>query len=381
MFRVLLSAVMTGMLTAGAVALYAWCVRPSLASHRARPLAFVLTALAAATVPLTMALAIVVPTSPLPMVIAFVVLWMAWIRPAVIVRITGGPRALPDAVLPLWARSVRIEELLDVGALDEAAREVDAAAAERTAATDRLIGLLRRRVAEEEGRRAGHRISSRATTRELADEWRSVLAGPAGRARPPAQVLVGLAAIIGFTSTLSGYRACVAVEAMIITGPGPVAGGTLPLGEALPSQIEDGAVLLFDDTFGLDAAAESRSDPDARRQLVEAGFVSSRVRDWTAADGMLIQADVFEFADAEGALAFQHAVNRYACQFATHAFRAPLGGIGLQVRRAAGDPIEEQVSWVVGSRRYLVSHRAEEVPDDHARIMRLFRRAEAGSRS
>lgn len=129
----------------------------------------------------------------------------------------------------------------------------------------------------------------------------------------------------------------------------------LPATGELVSQPEAGATLISDQVMDLEAAAESRHDPDTREQLVEAGFLTATSRDWLAADGRHIGADIFVFRDEVGALRFHRTVNRYACQFSNEAFEGPLHGIGLEVRWSRGDPILEQISWVNGDRRYIVS--------------------------
>ena len=95
------------------------------------------------------------------------------------------------------------------------------------------------------------------------------------------------------------------------------------------------------------------------------------MRYWYAADGRGIQANVFEFGSPEGAAAYQAQVNRHACLFSNDAFEAPMGGVGLQVRYATGDPLVEQVSWVAGNRRYLFSVTELAPPSNHRRILAI----------
>lgn len=170
-------------------------------------------------------------------------------------------------------------------------------------------------------------------------------------------------------------RACIEVESLLPERPAAVIGRVPALTEGLLTDPEPGALMLISHAVDLDAAAVSRHDPDSRRHLVEAGFQGGIVREWEAADGRRIHADVFEFADPAGALRFQAAVNRYACGFANEAFGTLRQGIGLQVRWSTGDPIEEQVSWVSGSRRYLVSVGHTDPPTDHARVLAIAERA------
>jgi len=57
----------------------------------------------------------------------------------------------------------------------------------------------------------------------------------------------------------------------------------------------------------------------------------------------------------------------YGCTFANASFSAPAGGVGLQVRYETGDPIVEQVSWVSGKRRFLVTVGHGAPPPGHER--------------
>lgn len=185
---------------------------------------------------------------------------------------------------------------------------------------------------------------------------------------------LGLAIPSGVQSVVLA-RACIDVEGLLPTVPAGVVDRVPPITEALLPAPEPGSVLLVSQAVDLEAAAASRHDPDARRHLVDAGFRRGVVREWEASDGRRIHADVFEFGDAAGALRFQAVTNRYACGFANEAFGTLRQGIGLQVRWSTGDPIEEQVSWVSGNRRYVVSvsHRAP--PTDHSRILEIAERA------
>lgn len=189
---------------------------------------------------------------------------------------------------------------------------------------------------------------------------------------------VSLAVIIFFATATwvvapayASLRACMDAEE-ILADAEPPPPNPMPLADALPHPPpEPGALYTFSFPQNLEQAATSRHDVDTHAQLVEAGFVGGHMRAWYAADGRGIQADVFEFRTADGAAGYQAAVTRHACQFANEAFAAPMGGIGLQVRYGTGDPIVEQISWVAGNRRYLVSHSALAVPSDHGRILAI----------
>lgn len=376
---VLLSAVVRGFTAAGAVALYVWCIRPALVWHRARRAAFV-AAGAAALAPAVLLLVAGFVAVPLYVVLAaYALLVLAWSWPRALVVATGGARELPRPIEGLWAGSARILEHLDLGAVDEAEREARAIEAHRSPETERSIELWQRRIDEERQRRRGVRVSSRPTMGEIRGEWERLLDSGSLLRGTRRVAIVGLAGIIGIGTALVDGRACIGVERLILTAPGSPPGGTLPLARAIAGELERGSTRLFDEPMDLARAAESRHDPTTLDHLVEAGFAAAHARGWTASDGRRIQADVFEFEDQAGAVRFQHAVNRYACRFANEAFEGPMGGIGLQVRRSNGDPIEEQVSWVVGSRRHLVSVRAMAPPEDHARVIGLVEATEKAS--
>ena len=187
----------------------------------------------------------------------------------------------------------------------------------------------------------------------------------AGGAASLLAVLVPIAA-----DSYAARRACIEAEPLLASATGMAPSLGTPAA-ALPMWPEPGATLTFDAPMDLAQTADSRHDPETLGQLTEAGFVTAHARQWTAADGRVIQADVMEFADPTGALAYQERVTRYACGFSNLAFEAPQEGIGLQVRWSRGDPIVEQVSWVAGARRFLVSVRLGAPPADHARILRI----------
>ena len=224
----------------------------------------------------------------------------------------------------------------------------------------------------------------------LASSWGPIVRGvltltggpgsPADPAVPTAMrsVAAGLAAIL-FLSTATwvvapayaSLQACMDAEE-ILADVEPQPPNPMPLPDAIPHPPpEPGALYAFSFPQNLEQAATSRHDENTRAQLVEAGFVAGHFRSWYAADGRWIQIDAFEFGTEEGAARYQAAVTRHACQFANEAFTAPMDGIGLQVRYGSGDPIVEQISWLAGNRRYLVSHSALDVPSDHGRILAI----------
>jgi hypothetical protein len=180
------------------------------------------------------------------------------------------------------------------------------------------------------------------------------------------------------TPAYLSLRACMAAEA-ILAAVDPPPANPAPLPDSLPyNPPEPGALYTFSFPMNLEQAATSRHDEDTGTQLAAAGFVAGHMRAWYAADGRGIQADVFEFETPEGAAEYQAAVTRHACRYANEAFRAPMSGIGLQVRYGTGDPIVEQISWIAGNRRYLVQVSERSVPPDHGRILAILESATIG---
>ena len=172
---------------------------------------------------------------------------------------------------------------------------------------------------------------------------------------------------------MASFVACLDTEAILADAEPPVE-NTAPLRDAIPYNPPEAlAQSMLDFPMSLDLAAESRSDPNAREQLLAAGYVGGHVRSWLARDGAYIEGEVMEFGTPEGAATYQGQVNRYACGYANEAFEAPMGGIGLQVRYETGAPYLEQISWVAGDRRYKVQVSAYDRPSHHDRILELQR--------
>jgi hypothetical protein len=115
--------------------------------------------------------------------------------------------------------------------------------------------------------------------------------------------------------------------------------------------------------------------PGAMHQLIGFGFGFEEGfgRAWTLGDGLILSEVGFGFRDAAGARGYHAAVSRYACQFANAAYAAPGDGIGLQVRRGGSgpDPTDEQISWVTGTTRFVITLKSPYRPADHGRIEAL----------
>jgi hypothetical protein len=299
----------------------------------------------------------------------------AWVWPVALFRATGGERPVPPDVEAVFSKVNQASERLEVGDVEGAADDAARLNSIRTPVTDRYIDLWQRFVGEEQARRSGKRESSRTTLKDIREEAERLWAPNTRPAPRLSLAVVGLAAIIGASPALVDARAYIGVELVLPTMAETAVSEPLPLERALLSEPEPGATIIHEEPMDLDAAAESRHDPDTRDQLIEAGFVAAHARAWLAADGRVISADVFVFRDGAGALSFHRNVNRYACQFSNEAFAGPVNGVGLQVRRSNGDPIQEQITWVSGARRYAVSVYALAPPGDHQRVQRLAERA------
>lgn len=354
-------------------AVWVYCVHilPALRWHRASPVAVAVAGLLAASLPVTSLLIMVMPVPHLVRLglWAGLVLVLRW--PEALVRISGGSRPLPQDVQAVFSTTGQAAELLRGGDADGAARLIRDLDRQRTRRIAAYIDLWQRYDEEELARRRGWHESSERTRAAMAAEGRRLVAGRV-MGRRTTGLAVGLAVLVGATPGIARAATCIEVELLFpraaVTS---VAGELSPLAAALPTDPEPGATLVYDRALDLAAAVDAKVDPETHGQLVEAGFVGGHERGWMAADGRPIGADVFEFRDAGGALAYQRAVSRYACRFSTDAFRGPLDGIGLRTNWSRGDPISEQVSWVSGSRRFVVSIRYIEEPDDHARILEI----------
>lgn len=356
---------------ASAAGIFIFCIWPQLEARRGRWVAYLVVGLAAACVPVAVALSRlgVVPTIVVPLLIG--VLLLVWSAPRQVVQALGGSRPLSEDLQRVVSSITRSWELFEVGDL-EGARDVVAPLADGAPArAARYLDLWHRFLDEEGSRRAGTHQSSRDTLREFAAEG-ARLTMPSRRLGP---LLISVAlfgaVVVGSAPAIAYARACVGVEFLLPSHGSDGSTQALPLATSLVTEPEPNAVLSLDEAMGLEPAAASRHDPDTRAQLLHDGFVAGQSRQWVASDGRQISADVFEFAGAAGALDYHRSVNRYACQFSNEAFGGPGDGVGLQVRFSRGDPIVEQVSWVTGRRRFVVSVGALAPPAGHERVLRL----------
>jgi hypothetical protein len=371
-------AVGLGVLAALPFATYLRWTVPTLARVPARPAAYLLAA-----IPALLAFGVTVAfvagwlnfMSPvvgraLVLVLTLATIWQPIVHAAV--RMTGGPASagMEDELLRVEAASAA--EAIRRGALDDAR-----SALERIAGAPELASERLRRAAAT----VADMIGAAPPPPDLTRLRRTLEAGIGGQWPGPRWVrAVALAGIVVSFATatvptaLNAYtvrRACLEADDHLPSALVATAGANVPIGESIAAIPEPGSVEWAATPLDLDAAAESRHDPDTRDQLVEHGFVRGYQRLILAADRRGIQIDAFEFETRQGALQYQDRVTRYACRFANLAFGHPSGGVGLQVRYATGDPIVEQISWVTGTRRIVVSISLLEVPRDHERIIAI----------
>jgi len=372
MAGILLRAAAEALLAASSTALFLFWVRPELQRRRASPLAFALAGALALVVPVRLLMASLVPIPFIVLVASTLLLVAVRLFPGALIRVTGGARPMAPDAEAILERTNRALERYEAGDSPAAAAQLDQLHAMRTPDTDRYIDLWLRYVEEEHARRAGASESSNTTLRQIGEEAERLTKHPDPSNPRRAWAVVGLAAIIGAGPALIDARACIGVEMLLPASAAEVTSdGSLPVTSALTSQPEPGATIVYDASWGLEAAAEARHDPQTRAQLIEAGFVGAHATIWRATDGFQLSSDVFVFHDAAGALSFHRDVNRYACRFSNEAFSGPSNGIGLQVRWSSGDRIVDQISWVSGPRRYVVSVGALAPPADHHRVQRL----------
>lgn len=359
------------LLGGSAVGFFLFCIRPQLAARGARTAAYAVTAGASG---LALAFVVVDALIQLPTVLLAVpilLLVAAWISPDELVGLTGGPQPVPPEVDAVFTQAIQAWECIEVGDVDGAAAAIDGLERLRTPATDHYVELWRQFMTEERARRSGHRVSSRSTRSEIQAEASRLRASEDPLSPGRAWAVVGLAAIIGAAPAVYTARACIGVELLLPTQ-------ATEFTDAAPPFLDDpepGARLVTDVVLDLEDEASSRHDPDAHQQLVDAGFVIAYHRVWQTSIGDQIEASESSFEDAAGALYFHQQVNRYACGFSNEAFAGPGDAVGLQVRYGSGPhPIVEQVSWVLGARRYVVSVGTAAAPADHERVRNLAQR-------
>lgn len=296
---------------------------------------------------------------------------------------TGVRAEDPDA--PMFERINAAGRHFEVGDLDAAEAALRAARARARPETAAYADLWLRLVDEERRRRDGARISS-APTRDAIDMEMTRIRSR--RARPSAGrtllvLAAGVAVAIGVPPAFGRSMptpATACEDAAVILAAAEAAPRATAIQDAALSHLTltrpvGAAATIVDTGLNLTAAARSRHDPDARAKLVAAGFIDGYARTWVGERVLQMHAEIFRFETAAGAAGFHHVATEYACRFANLAFAGPNGETGLQVRYSTGDPIVEQLAWVDGSMRIVVSRGFDEPPPDHGLIIDLARQA------
>jgi len=381
-----ISSIYIGAWTAAAIWFAINCLWVPLRRAGAGRLAFALVAVATLAVPLSALVATLFRVSPLIAVvlatIALIALQFALPRLAGLSR-GSRPVEPPSPVLAAIVEASRRYEVGDIEGLVAGLKEAETL---RTPTASRYLDLWQRFADEEVRRRAGEPVSSRETIEALQREGTSVFED---RFRPRRIAVLLAALLAAVVAAVPPYAvaslrpdwfvpACRDASA-ILEHAERMPMETTPRSEVLAELVvaDPGVTVTF---FGggamdLDAAGRSRHDPEAREKLAAAGFVGAFVRVWRTSDGREIDAEIFDFASPEGAAMFHRRMTDHACPFANGAFAAPFNGVGLQVRYGSGDPIVEQIAWVDGSRRILVSRSFSQAPADHGSILDLAARA------
>jgi hypothetical protein len=352
----------------------AFCVLPALRAQRSRSLAQALaiglTLLGALALGLTALLR-------LPVFLSIVILvWFAAMNTRFLIWATGGPAELD----PLQAR---VAEIL----ADADARRNAGDAAGWQAALDELQVLrgegVTALVAAFDAYRDELSRGAPATTATL-ERIHAATRHLFGTPRPtPRWQVVGMVVLGGVLATspvLAGPvlnpNPCERASAILRrTSPGHDLSTKPPLTGLLVASLPDQfqGALAAESALDLRDAADTRFDPDTLRQLRSDQFTRGYERAWRLADGTQASSDVFEFITASGAVDYHDSVAHYACEFADETFETDAAGIGMQIRYAHGDPIAEQIAWIVGPRRFVVAVTFRQPPADHSLVEALFR--------
>ena len=342
------------------------CVDPALRASQARGAARILGALITAVA--------VGATAFLP-VISSPALWIAvmiaWLGPVlaplILVRLTGGPR-------PFQGGETRIAEVLAKASERVEARDPQGwreAIAELDSIHDPKVQpflAAARGYADEIA--AGAPAREETVARFQREYERAFRPPPLGRATVVLTVMV--AAVVGLLPglVLGRASACDQAERLLAAERASDPAPSRPA-SAIHLDPGSGFTLEGGGQLTLAEAAASRYDPDTLGQLQQAGFVSGSWAEWLRDTGTKLGIDAFEFETRSGALAYQQAVTRYACRYATSAFSIPGGGVGLRIRYGSGDPIRDQAAWVEETRRVVIAIGYRTAPADQSEILRL----------
>ncbi len=312
---------------------------------------------------------------------------IAWFTSPYLVRVTGGPRPSHNDLTDVTRCVQEANEHFAVGDIDAWRAELGKLDALRTPTTERYIDLWQRYAAEEVERRAGVRRSSLETLEAIRTTAAEMTARVFGlrpallRSLVAAAVVVAVLPQAAVATLLPGASANVCIQAAALLSSTPVRGeqasDPATLAGLLPTDPGTTATLVGQGTLSLDALAASRYEPNARQLLINDRYVSGYARMWETAEGRGMDVEVEQFTSASGAAAFDRQMVTYACRYSNMAFAVPGGGVGLQIRYGTGDPIAEQISWVVGARRLLLSRTFLAPPATHGLVLDLAARTRA----
>ncbi len=372
---------------AGAVA---WvglaCVLPELRIRGARRALLAVLAAGIAAPPVVAALSAVVDVR-IAIAVSGLPVLAAWIVPQWLVRVSGGPRPSRSDLAEVMNGVQLANQHFEVGDIDTWRQELAKLDALRTPATERYIDLWQRYAAEEAERRAGSRQSSRETLEAI----RSTAGEMATRAFALRPRLLGFLVVVAVVvatlpqvavATLlpqASADACIRATALLGSTPaiGDQPSDPQTLASLLLTDPGSAASLVDQGILDLDTLAASRHDPNSRQELIDDHYLTGYARTWETPDGRAIDVEVQQFATASGEAAFDRSMVSHACAYSNTAFEVPSGGVGLQIRYGTGDPIHEQISWVVGARRLLVSRTFLVTPATHSVILDLAARTRA----
>ncbi len=303
--------------------------------------------------------------------------WLAAaVIPSLLIRITGGSR--PTEWDVLLAAMEHAEVRLRRGEVEAWLVAVREMARWRTATTARLVDALQR--LGDAGATAFADDRTAASLHEV-ERARDELLGIRQQPHRQRIVIVLLAVLLtGLPGAAFVARTdpCTAAELQLSVSGDAQSPPPSSLPDLLPTAAAVGAAPATQSYLTLDDAASVKYDPQTRAQLEDAGFELGYQVGWLLADGHQASADVFQFATPAGASAYQLAVTRYACAFATEHFDAGMGAVGLRIRYGSGDPYADQVSWVSGAYRVVVARTfGDPPPAGHGEVLRLAEVARA----
>jgi hypothetical protein len=151
--------------------------------------------------------------------------------------------------------------------------------------------------------------------------------------------------------------------------------GVGPLETLVPTRIGGSFVLLGQQRIPDAETIADERGPVWLAELLRDGFRHGLIRAWQLPGETTASVHVYEFATRDGALAFQRfALEDQSCPYSHDVFVVDgmSGTIGLQIYWADGTE-SEQVSFVLGSRRYLANVRGPVIPE-RALVLRLSER-------